>query len=73
MRLTILGAVIALLRLIGFAIPVFSTTQTRDVAKLGDLELRAKEQTTHVIPPLLSEGTIALGVVLLGAGLYLRK
>ena len=67
------GAALAVLGLIGLAIPVFTTQETKEVAKIGDLKLQTTENTSHVIPPILSEGALALGIVLVGAGLYMRR
>ncbi len=69
----IIGAVLALLGITTLAIPIFTTTQTKDVADIGDLHVTAKEQDTHVVPPLLSEGALAIGVVLIGVGLVSRR
>jgi hypothetical protein len=66
------GAVLAFLGLLGLAIPVFSTSQTKDVAKIGDLKIQANEETSHVIPPMLAGGTLVIGVLLIGAG-YMKK
>jgi hypothetical protein len=66
------GAALLLLGLIGFAVPYFTTQQTKDVAKVGDLKLQTTEQTTYAVPPLVSGGAVVLGVVLIGAGLYRR-
>jgi hypothetical protein len=63
------GAAILLLGLVGFAIPVFNTQQTKQVAQIGDVHVNANETQSHVIPPLLSEGAISLGAVLLVVGL----
>ena len=71
--LTIAGAILAILGLIGLASPVFTTKQTKDVAKVGDLKVQATDETTHVVPPLVSGGALALGIVLVGAGLYSRR
>ena len=71
--LTIAGAVLVLLGLLAFAIPVFTTQQTTDVARIGDLKLQATESKSHVIPPFLGGGAVILGVVLLGAGFYQRR
>jgi len=38
--LVIIGAVLAVLGVIGFAIPFITTEQTKDVAKVGDLKLQ---------------------------------
>lgn len=70
--LAIGGAVLLLAGLAGFAVPVFTTQQTRDVARIGEVKIQATEERAHVVPPLVSGGAIVLGVVLLGAGLYRR-
>jgi hypothetical protein len=67
------GVVLALLGLLGLAIPVFTTQHTEEVAKLGDLKLQANKQEDHVIPPLVSEGALVLGVILIGAGLVTNR
>jgi len=67
--IVIFGGIIALFGLLTFVIPSFNTEQTKDVAKLGDLKLQTKSEQTHFIPPMLSEGAIALGLLLVGAGL----
>ena len=63
------GAVPVALGLIGFAIPIFTTQETKDVARIGDLKLPTTESTSHVILPLLSGGVPVLGVILIGPGL----
>lgn len=68
--LSIVGAILIVLGLLGFAIPYFTTEQTKDVAKLGDLKIQTTESTSHAIPPFLSGGALVLGVVLIGAGVY---
>ena len=68
-----LGALLAFLGILGLAIPVFTTSQNREVAKLGGLKIQRTEQTTHVVPQALSAGALVLGVVLIGAGLYQRR
>jgi hypothetical protein len=71
--LTIAGVALVLLGLIGFVIPIFTTQQTKEVARVGDLKLQATESTSHVIPPIVSGGALVLGVVLIGAGLYQKR
>ena len=71
--ITWLGALLALLGILGLAIPVFTTSQTKDVVNLGDLKIQSTEQSTHVVPQALSAGALVLGVVLIGAGLYQRR
>lgn len=67
------GVALAILGLIGLAIPVFTTQQTKDVAKIGDLKVQTTENQTHVVPPIVAGGALALGIVLIGAGLYRRR
>jgi len=71
--LTIAGAVLVLLGLLAFAIPVFTTHQTTDVARIGDLKLQTTESKSFVIPPFLAGGTLVLGIVLIGAGFYQKR
>lgn len=67
------GLLLALLGILGLAIPVFTTSKTKDIVKLGDLKIQNTEQSTHVVPEALSAGVLLLGVVLMGAGLYQRS
>ena len=71
--LVVSGLILAILGLIGLAIPIFTTQQTKDVVKVGDLKLQTTESTTHFIPPILSGGALALGIVLIGAGFYQKR
>ena len=64
-----LGAVLAVIGLIMLAYPFFVTQQTKDVANVGPLHVQENEQQTHMIPPILSGGVLAVGVVLLAGGL----
>ena len=70
--LIILGAVIAILGLIGFVVPIVSTQSTKDVAKVGDIKLQTTERKSYEIPPLAAGGAVAVGVILLGIGLARR-
>ncbi|HLJ19493.1 MAG TPA: hypothetical protein VKU84_04810 [Stellaceae bacterium] len=71
--LTIAGVALVLLGLVGFAIPIFTTQQTKEVARVGDLKLQATESTSHAIPPIVSGSALVLGVVLIGTGLYQKR
>ena len=53
----------------GLVIPVFRTSQTKDVVNLGRLKIQSTAHSTHVAPQTLSAGVLVLGVVLIGAGL----
>ena len=70
--LLIVGAILVILGIAGLAIPVFTTQKTEEVAQVGDLKIQSSEDISHRIPTLLSGGVLALGVVLIGAGLYRR-
>ena len=71
--LLIFGVVLLIVGLVGLAIPVFTTQKTEDVAKIGGLKIQTTEDTSHSIPPILSGGVLALGVVLIGLGLYRKR
>jgi hypothetical protein len=70
--LLIIGAIILLLGVAGIAVPYFTTEQTKNVANVGPLHVQATEEKSHVIPPLLSDAAVAVGVVLMGVGLLRR-
>ena len=69
----IIGVILVIVGIVGLAVPVFTTQKTEEVAKIGDLKLQATENTSHNIPPILSGGVLALGLVLIGAGLYQKR
>ena len=69
-KLMAAGAILVLLGVLGLAIPYFTTSETKDVAKVGDLKLQTSESTSHAIPPMAAGGVLILGVVLLGAGFF---
>lgn len=68
-----LGVLLAFVGILGLAVPVFTTSQTKDVVKMGDLRLQNTEHSTHVVPEALSAGVLILGVVLIGAGIYQKS
>ena len=69
----IVGLVLIALGAVSFAIPIFTTSETKDVAKTGDLKLQTTQSTSYAIPPIASAGAIAVGFVLVGAGLIRRR
>ena len=71
-RIVWFGVLLALLGILGLAIPVFTTSETKDVLKMGDLKIQNTEQTAHVVPVSLSAGVLVLGLLLMGVGLYQR-
>jgi hypothetical protein len=71
--LVIAGILVFLLGAAGLAVPYFTTEDTRNVARLGDLKLQTTESTPHAVPPLLSGSAVVLGIVLIGAGVTRRS
>jgi drug/metabolite transporter (DMT)-like permease len=69
----LIGAMLALLGLVAFAMPSFNTTETKDVVKLGDVNVQAKTEEPHFIPPIVSAGAMVLGVLLIGAGMVMNR
>jgi hypothetical protein len=72
------GALLALLGILGLAIPVFTTSQTKEVANWAMSRFRAPriqstERSIHVVPQALSAGVLVLGLVLIRAGAYARR
>ncbi len=71
--LLIAGAVATLLGIAAIAVPVFTTEQNKEVLKIGDLKVTAREETAHFIPPLVGPGALAIGLVLMGAAFVVRR
>ena len=71
--LMMVGVILVIAGVLGFAIPEFTTQQTKEVARIGDLKLQNTEDTSHRIPPILSGGALVLGIVLIGASLYQKR
>jgi ABC-type dipeptide/oligopeptide/nickel transport system permease subunit len=71
--ITWFGTLLALLGILGLAIPAFTISRTKDVVKLGNLRIQSTTQSTHVVPPALCAGVLVLGVILIGAGLYRNR
>lgn len=65
-----LGALLGVCGIVGFAIPIFTTSQTKDVVNVGDVKIQSTEHSTHVIPEALSTGVLVLGVALIAVGAY---
>ena len=72
-KIIIAGAILALLGVLGLATPYFTTTATKNVATVGDLKLNTSEDTGHFIPPGAAGGILALGVILIGIGVFKRS
>jgi uncharacterized membrane protein YidH (DUF202 family) len=65
--LRILGILLIVIGVAGLALGTFHYTQTKQIAKIGSLDLKAKEEKSVTIPPLASGAVLAVGVVLLFA------
>jgi hypothetical protein len=68
-----LGAILAVIGLVLLAYPFFTTQQTKEVAHVGSLHVDENEQQTHMVPPILSGGVLAVGIVLLAGGMMNRE
>ena len=71
-KLAIIGAILAIIGVVGLAVPYFTTRETQEVAHVGDLKVQTTNDKEHSIPPAAAGGVLAVGVVLLGAGLFRR-
>jgi hypothetical protein len=72
--LVIAGAIFLLLGVIGFAVPVFFTSETHDAIRIGDLfRVQVTEREPHRIPPLVSTAALVLGIVLFGLGFFRKR
>jgi hypothetical protein len=56
-----LGALLAMLGILGLAIPVFTTSQTKDVVKLGDLKIPEHRAIYARRPPGVERWRTPLG------------
>lgn len=71
--ITTIGAILAVVGVIGLAIPYFTTAETKEVARIGDLKLQATEHKTYSIPPIAAGGALLVGVILIGASVTRRS
>ena len=69
-KIMVAGVIFVFLGVLGFAIPFFTTSETKDVVKVGDFKLQTTESTSHAVPPMAAGGLLVLGVLLLGAGFF---
>lgn len=67
------GAILAVLGVLALAIPAFTTTETKDVAKIGDLKVTMQDDTRHVIPPFVGPAALIIGLALIGAAVFARR
>lgn len=68
-----LGALLMLVGTLGLAIPRFSTSQTTDIASIGDVKVRNTTISHHMVSQQLTFAALLLGAALIGAGAYARQ
>ncbi len=64
------GVCLVLLGVLGLAIPRFSTSQTTDLASVGDITFQNKTISHHMVSQPLTIAALLLGVALIGTGAY---
>jgi hypothetical protein len=65
---TIIGSILIVIGIIGFAIGGFSFTHEKQDAKIGPLNIEHKETSTVPIPPILSGIALVGGIALVLVG-----
>ena len=65
---TIIGAILIVIGIVGFAIGGFSFTHEKQDAKIGPLNIEHKETSTVPIPPILSGIALVGGIALVIVG-----
>lgn len=65
---TIIGIILIVIGVAGFALGGFSFTQKEKVLDLGPIEATADDKKTVAIPPLLAGLALVSGLVLVAAG-----
>jgi hypothetical protein len=65
---TIIGIILIVIGVAGFAMGGFSFTQKEKVLDIGPIEATADDKETVGIPPLLAGIAVVAGVVLVAAG-----
>ena len=71
--ITRLGGLLLLMGILGLAIPKFTTSQTTDLASVGDVTFQNKTISHHMVSQPLTIAALLLGVALIGAGAYTRQ
>ena len=65
---TIIGAILILVGIVGFAVGGFSFTHEHQDAKVGPLDIEHKQTSTVPIPPILSGIALVGGIALVVVG-----
>ena len=69
---TIIGAILIVIGIIGFAVGGFSFTHEHQDAKVGPIDIEHKQTSTVPIPPILSGIALVGGIVLVVVGARTR-
>lgn len=64
----VIGIILIVLGIVGFALGGISYTRERTVAEVGPLEVRAEERETIPIAPLAAGAALIAGIVLVAVG-----
>ena len=65
---TIIGAILIVIGIVGFAVGGFSFTHEHQDAKIGPLNIEHKQTSTVPIPPILSGIALVGGIALVVVG-----
>jgi hypothetical protein len=65
---TLIGILLIVIGIVGFAVGGFSFTHEKQDAKLGPLQIEHKQTSTVPIPPILSGIALVGGIALVIAG-----
>ncbi len=65
---TIIGAILIVIGIIGFAVGGFSFTHEHQDAKVGPIDIEHKQTSTVPIPPILSGIALVGGIALVVVG-----
>jgi hypothetical protein len=68
-----LGGLLVLLGILGFCLPRFTTSQTTDLASVGDVTVQNKTIEHHMVSQPLAIAALLLGITLIGTGAYARQ
>ncbi len=71
--ITWLGGLMLLLGFAGLLVPRFTTTQTTDLASVGDITVQNKTISHHMVSQPLAIAALLLGITLIGTGAYSRQ
>ena len=65
---TMIGAVLVILGIVGLALGGISWTETESVAQIGGLQITNEEENSFAIPPLASAIALGVGLVMVVIG-----